>query len=138
MSHRQAKTIPTSADVTDFLTTLDSKQRDDSKMLIKIMQKISGKSPVLWGPSIIGFGAHHYKYTSGHEGDTFDIGFSPRKGKLSLYVTDNAEKFPDIRERLGKHSISKSCIYIKQLSDIDINALEDLIHAGYHDPTRVF
>lgn len=138
MSHYQAKTTPTSADVADFLTTLDSTQRHDSEKLIEIMQKISGKPPVLWGPSIIGFGAHHYKYTSGHEGDVFDIGFSPRKGKLALYITDNAEKFPDIRERLGKHSLSKSCLYIKQLSDIDINALEDLIHAGYHDATRVF
>lgn len=134
----KAKTIPTDADVAAFLAKLDDEQRHDSEKLIEIMQKISGKLPVMWGPSIIGFGTYHFTYESGREGDVFNIGFSPRKGKLSLYITDNPEKFLAVRERLGKHSVGKACIYIKRLSDIDINALEDLIHACYHDTSRKF
>lgn len=139
MVKAQNKTAPTSQDVLDFLATIaDRQQQKDSQTLIKMMQKISGKPPVMWEPSIIGFGQLHYKYESGREGDMPQLGFSPRKGKLSLYITDNAEKYPEIRARLGKHKISKACIYINKLSDVDINILEELIHTAYQDTSRVF
>lgn len=135
----QNKTVPTNSDVLEFLANLeDDQQRKDSETLIALMQKISGKPPVMWGPSIIGFGQRHYKYESGHEGDMPDIGFSPRKGKLSLYILDDASKFPDIQDRLGKHKTSKACLYINKLSDVDMNVLEALIRAGYQDSTRAF
>lgn len=134
------KTKPTNADVLEFLATqVDSdQQRQDSEILIDIMQKISGEPPVMWGPSIIGFGKSHYKYESGREGDVPVLGFSPRKGKLSLYITDDSTKYPKIRERLGKHKISKACIYINKLADIDMNVLEELIAAGFNDPTKAW
>lgn len=139
MTNKQNKTIPTTKNVLDFLAGLEDKQQQkDSQTLIAMMQKISGKPPVMWGPSIIGFGQLHYKYESGREGDMPMLGFSPRKGKFSLYITDNAEKYPEIRERLGKHKISKACIYINKLSDINQSVLEELIQAAHSDTTRVF
>lgn len=139
MANTQNKTIPTTSNVLDFIAQLgDKQQQKDSQTLIALMQKISGKPPVMWGPSIIGFGMVHYKYESGREGDMPLLGFSPRKGKLSLYITDNAEKYPEIRVRLGKHKISKACIYINKLSDINLSVLEELIQAAHSDTTRVF
>ena len=139
MVNTQNKTIPTTKDVLEFIAQLsDKQQQKDSQTLIAMMQKITGKPPVMWGPSIIGFGLQHYKYESGREGDMPMLGFSPRKGKLSLYITDNAEKYPEIRERLGKHKTSKACIYIHKLSDINLNVLEELIQTAHNDTTRVF
>lgn len=138
MASSQNKTLPTTQDVFDFLAGIDNKQQKDSQTLIEIMQKISNKPPVMWGPGIIGFGTLHYKYESGREGDIPQLGFSPRKGKFSLYITDNAQKYPEIRARLGKHKISKACIYIQKLSDVDIHVLEELILAAYRDTTRTF
>jgi hypothetical protein len=128
------QTVPTDSDVAEFLARLDDdQQRRNSETLVEIMQKISDKPPVMWGPAIIGFGSHHYKYASGREGDMPEIAFSPRKGKLTLYILDNAEKYPEIRKRLGKYTSSKACIYIKKLSDVDIKVLEELITAAYRD-----
>lgn len=134
----QNKTVPTSADVLHFLANFDDDQRKDSETLVALMQKVSGKPPVMWGPSIIGFGQYHYKYASGREGDAPAIGFSPRKGKMVLYITDDATKYQDITSRLGKHKTSKACVYINKLSDVDLGALEDLITAVYDDTTRMF
>lgn len=134
MATTQNKTIPTNSNVLDFLASLsDAQQRKDSEIIIAIMQKISGKPPVMWGPSIIGFGQHHYKYESGREGDMPLIGFSPRKGKLTLYLTYTPEKYANILGRLGKHKTSKACLYINKLSDVDINVLEELIRTAYGD-----
>lgn len=81
------KTIPNDNDAIDFLASLqDEQQRRDSEALISIMSQVSGELPVMWGSSIIGFGKVHYKYVSGREGEWMKIGFSPRKGKISLYV----------------------------------------------------
>lgn len=131
------KTVPTDAGVLDFLVALSNReQRADSEILIGMMQEISGKPPVMWGASIIGFGLHHYKYASGREGDEPVLGFSPRKGKLALYITNDATKYPEIRERLGKHKTGKACIYVTRLGDVDGDALKDLIRAGYADTMK--
>jgi len=132
MANAKIKTVPTSADVLEFLANLgDEQQRHDSEVLIEIMHKVSGKPPVLWGSAIIGFDSYHYKYASGREGDMPRIAFSPRKNKLTLYVIDDASKYPELRERLGKHKVSKACIYITRLSDVDMGALEELITVSY-------
>lgn len=137
MGKAQIQTVPTDSDVAEFLARItDDQERRDSETLIEMMQKISGKPPVMWGPAIIGFGSHHYKYASGREGDMPEIGFSPRKGKLSLYILDDAAKYPEIRKRLGKYTSSKACLYIKKLSDVDIKVLEELITAAYRDVDR--
>lgn len=90
------------------------------------MQKWSDSEPKMWGPSIIGFGNYHYKYASGHEGDAPVIGFSPRKAAFSLYVYSDTEKSKLLLPNLGKFKMSKACIYIKKLSDIDVSILKEL------------
>jgi hypothetical protein len=131
------KTIPTTTDVVDFLSTLDDEQqRRDSETLVALMERISSKPPVMWGPSIIGFGSYHYKYDSGREGDMPVIGFSPRKGKFALYITDDAEKYRDEFEELGKYKTSKGCIYINKLADVDVDKLKVLITKAYKEQKR--
>lgn len=126
------KTIPTQTDVIDFLATLESdEQRRDSEVLVEMMSDVSGEPPVMWGTSIIGFGVFTYKYASGREGEWMKIGFSPRKGKISLYVTYDASQFSEELEAVGKHAIGKGCIYITRLADIDVAALKRLIEKAY-------
>ena len=90
------------------------------------MQSISGFEPKMWGPSIIGFGNYHYKYASGHEGDAPVLGFSPRKAALTLYVYSDTERSKLLITELGKFKMSKACIYVKKLSDINTNVLKEL------------
>lgn len=131
------KTKPTHVTVESFLASVESdQQRRDSETLVKMMQTISGQPAVMWGPSIIGFGSYHYKYESGREGDMPLIAFSPRKGKLVLYVLDDATKYADILARLGKHKTSKACLYINKLADVDMAVLEELIGEAYKDATQ--
>jgi hypothetical protein len=115
------KTKPTEQSVAAFIDALpDETKRADAKALVKLMQRATGEKPKMWGPSIIGFGTHHYKYESGREGDTPLIGFSPRKPATVLYgVTASSE--------LGKHTTGKGCLYIKRLADIDQTLLASLI-----------
>jgi len=124
----KTKTTYTGKDVTDFVSTfVDNEQKKvDSFRLIELMQEWSGFEAKMWGPSIIGFGNYHYKYASGHEGDAPIIGFSPRKAAFSLYVFSATEKSEKLLADLGKFKMSKACIYIKKLSDINISTLQEL------------
>lgn len=124
----KTKTNYTEIDVKDFLDSyVDNEQKKaDSLQLIKLMQEWSDSEPKMWGPSIIGFGNYHYKYASGHEGDAPVIGFSPRKAAFSLYVYSDTEKSKLLLPNLGKFKMSKACIYIKKLSDIDVSILQEL------------
>lgn len=80
----------------------------------------------MWGPSIIGFGNYHYKYASGHEGDAPVLGFSPRKSALTFYVYSDTERSKFVLTKLGKFKMSKACIYVKKLSDINTDVLREL------------
>ncbi|MGE6395919.1 DUF1801 domain-containing protein [Chryseobacterium scophthalmum] len=124
----KTKTTYTEIDVKDFLDSyIDNEQKKaDSLQLIELMQEWSDSEPKMWGPSIIGFGNYHYKYASGHEGDAPVIGFSPRKAAFSLYVYSDTEKSKSLLPNLGKFKMSKACIYIKKLSDIDVSILQEL------------
>ncbi|HZV69526.1 MAG TPA: DUF1801 domain-containing protein [Saprospiraceae bacterium] len=121
-------TTETEVSVTDFINSyVDTQQKkDDSFRLIDLMREWSGFEPKMWGPTIIGFGSYHYKYESGHEGDCPIIGFSPRKTEFSLYVYSPTEKSKELLNDLGKFKIGKSCIYVKKLSDINVQILEEL------------
>lgn len=128
------KTIPGPASVEAFIDGLDDKQQaSDSRELVTMMSEISGQPPVMWGSVIIGFGSYHYKYASGREGDWAQIGFSPRKGKVSLYVTFDAARLTSEFPELGTYKISKGCIYIKRLADVDMSELKKLITKAYVD-----
>jgi hypothetical protein len=123
------KTTTTSKNVPDFIHEFaDTEQkRKESFELLELFRKISGYEPKMWGPSIIGFGSYHYKYKSGHEGDAPLVGFSPRKAAISLYVFTGFESHKHLLENLGKFKMGKACIYVKKLSDIDLQKLGTLI-----------
>lgn len=126
------KTIPNEASVTQFLDKISSHQKkEDAYFLLELMKDITGEVPVMWGPSIIGFGSYHYKYDSGREGDMLLTGFSPRAQNFSLYIMAGFDRYEPLMKKLGKHSTGKTCLYIKRLSDIDIEVLKELITTSY-------
>lgn len=128
------KTQPTSTSVAEFIASLDDERRQaECRQLVDLMQAVSGKEPVLWGPAIIGFGQYHYRYESGREGDFMRVGFSPRKQNLSIYIIPGFEPYQAILERLGKHKVGKSCLYIKRLEDVDRSALRELVRQSLVD-----
>lgn len=124
----KTKTAETEVKVTDFIHSFvdNDQKKEDSFRLIELMQKWSGFEAKMWGPSIIGFGSYHYQYASGHEGDAPMIAFSPRKAAFSLYVYSPREDNKHLLDNLGKFKITKGCIYIKKLADIDISILEKM------------
>ena len=122
------KNTPTDENVNEFLNGIENdKKREDSITILNLMKKITGEEPKMWGPSMIGFGSYHYKYDSGREGDWFLTGFSPRKRNFSLYIMAGFEQYENLLQKLGKHQTGKTCLYVNQLDDIDINILEELI-----------
>ncbi len=126
------KTTQTAVSVTAFInTSVDNEQKkQDSFQLIELMKKCSGFEPKMWGPTIIGFGTYHYKYASGHEGDSLLIGFSPRKNEFSLYVITPEDEHKQLLDKLGKYTMGKSCIYFKKLSDLNLAILEQMCKAA--------
>lgn len=124
----RTKTTYTGQNVIDFVNSYvdNDRKKADSYQLIELMQEWSGSEPKMWGSSIIGFGNYHYKYTSGHEGDAPVLGFSPRKAALTLYVYSDTEKSKILMTNLGKFKMSKACIYVKKLSDINTDILREL------------
>ena len=126
----ELKTKPTRVSVEKFIAGVDDEaKRQDCHELAEMMRRVTGAEPVMWGPSIVGFGSYHYRYESGREGDWMLAGFSPRKRDLTVYVMagfkGNAEK---TLARLGKHKASSGgCLYLKRLSDVDLGVLEELV-----------
>ncbi len=126
------KTKPTTASVHQFLDAVtDGTKRSDCYTLLEAIQEITQKDPVMWGPSIIGFGSYHYKYDTGREGDMILAGFSPRKQNITIYMMAGFGRYPELMQRLGKYKTGKSCLYIKRLSDIDMDILLQLIASSY-------
>jgi hypothetical protein len=122
------KTKPTKVSVASYIATLpDTVKRADAKVLVKLMQSITGEKPKMWGPSIIGFGACHYKYESGREGDMPIVAFSPRKAASVIYGLRGDGSSAPLLGKLGKHTTGKGCLYIKNLADVDSKVLEELI-----------
>ena len=112
----------------DFIDDLrDEQQKADCKKLITIFRKASGAKPKMWGNSIIGFGKYHLVYESGREFDWMLCGFSPRKGKMSLYIMTGFAKYGDYLQKLGKHKTGKSCLYLKSLADADEDVLFNMV-----------
>lgn len=130
MGKSENKTKPTAQLVNDFIAAIDDPaKRVDCEKLLEIMTRISGYSPMMWG-NIVGFGEYHYVYDSGREGDFFRVGFSPRAQNLTIYIMPGYQDFSEELLRLGKHKMGKSCLYIKTLSHVDIDVLEDIVMKG--------
>lgn len=135
------KTVATNASVNDFINNLpDATQQDDSKKLVDLFTRITGEKPVMWGTALVGFGLVSLTYASGRKVEWLRVGFSPRKGKLSLYVTFDALKLTSKFPNLGKYKLGKGCIYINKLADVDMGELEKLVRVawdtGYEQPAR--
>lgn len=127
----ELKTRETDAAVEGFLDRVEpAAKREDARVLAELMGRISGEPATMWGPSIIGFGSYHYRYDSGHEGDMCRMGFSPRKAALTLYLNDWPGR-EALLARLGRHTTSKACLYIRKLADVDAAVLEELIRRSW-------
>jgi len=128
------KTKPTSADAVKFLECLeDHKKRSDSLEVLKMMREVTGKEPVMWGESIVGFDQYTIKDSKGKENVWPLIAFSPRVQNLTLYIMPGTERYGDFLQKLGKHTTGKVCLYIKRLSDVDMNVLKSIIGISYQD-----
>ena len=124
----ELKTKPNKARIEKFLDNVkDEKKRNDSYKILDLMKRITKEKPVMWGPSIIGFGSYHYKYASGREGDFFLTGFSPRKQSLTLYIMSGFNGYEELMKKLGKYKTGSSCLYINKLEDVDLKVLKTLI-----------
>ena len=128
MAAAKNKTVATNDSVETFIAGVDNEtKRNDSYELLNMMGEITGHSAVLWGTSLVGFGSYRYKYASGHEGEFFMTGFSPRKQALTVYIMPGFAEYDKILDRLGKFKTGKSCLYLKKLDDIDRNLLKEMI-----------
>jgi hypothetical protein len=124
----QAKTKENDLDISQFIERIENeKRREDARKLLTLFSETTGLAARMWGDSIIGFGSYHYKYDSGHEGDAAITGFSPRKAKISLYLTTGPEDRVALLAKLGKHTAGVGCVYINKLADIDEDVLKELI-----------
>lgn len=122
------KTKKNHASVSEYLNAIgDDQKRKDAKTVAKIMKRVTGERPRMWGTSIVGYGDHHYTYANGRKGDWMLSGFSPRKQALTLYIMSGFSKYRSLLKKLGKHTTGKSCLYIKKLDDVDLEVLEQLI-----------
>lgn len=120
--------------VKGYIASLEDEQIiKDSQTLLKMMGQISGKKPTLTNEGTIAFDTYHYKYDSGREGDALVIGFHPRKGKITVYLMDGTTRYSKLLAKLGKHTITGYCVYIKQLSDIELSILEQIIQQSYEN-----
>src|SRR5574343_1581149 len=126
----EIKTKVHNGDVVEFIHSFadTEKKIEDALQLLDFMRKVTGFEAKMWGPSIIGFGKYHYKSDrSKQEGDWPLVGFSPRKAAISLYVYSGCEGQDELLQQLGKYKMGKGCIYVKKLSDINLEALEGLV-----------
>jgi len=133
----ELKTKLTGASVTAFLEKVaDERRRRDCYTIVELMSKATRSEPAMWGPSIVGFGSHPLRYTSGREIDWMIIAFSPRKQDLTLYLSADFPSREELLAKLGKYKISKACLYIKTLDDIHLPTLRKMISASVKSVTQ--
>lgn len=122
------KTTQTSISVDDYISAIkDETMRKDSFSLTQLIKKQTGLEPKMWGPSIVGFGSHHYKYESGREGDSPNIAFSPRASSIAIYLSGNFDDRETLLQKFGKYKSDKGCVHIKTLAEIDKDVLKKMI-----------
>lgn len=131
------KTKANSASVTDYFAAIDDDtRRKDCQALAKLMSDATKYPAQMWGTSIVGFGTYHYKYASGHEGDSCLVGFASRKGDISLYGLRAADDAEQLLAKLGRHKSGKGCVYIKTLADVDQTVLAKLLASAAANTKR--
>lgn len=128
------KTVATKQPVSEFIASIeDLQRRRECKKIMKLMRRVTGQRAVMWGDSIVGFDTYKYKRANGQEFEFFRTGFSPRKTTLTLYIMPGYSDFSALLKKLGPHKKGKSCLYLKRLSDVDMDVLEELVQAGYDE-----
>jgi hypothetical protein len=139
MGKYKTKTKVTPVSVGEFISTIESETRQaDAKALLKIFKEATGWKPRMWGPTIIGFGAYHYTYESGHSGSICAVGFSPRKANLVIYAADFPGK-SELLKQLGKHKGGiKQCLYINKLADVQIDSRKEIIKKSLVEPGKTW
>jgi hypothetical protein len=132
-----AKTKLEAESVASFLDRVAPPQRQaEARRLVAVFSEVTGFQPRLWTGGMVGFGSYDYTYATGHSGTSLATGFAPRKAELSIYILPGYGAFGDILARLGKHRIGKSCLYVRNLDQIDEAVLRELIAAGLEDLRR--
>ena len=122
------KTKPTEVSARSHIAAIaNDEQRNDAQTLVALMRRVTRQEPIMWGPSIVGFGSYHYKYASGHEGDSDLAGFAVRGSELIVYIAAGFEGRDVLLAKLGKHKTGKVCIYIRRLANVDLTVLETLV-----------
>jgi hypothetical protein len=127
----EPKTKPTDVPVDEFLATVDGPRRAQSDVVRDLMTRVTGVEPVMWGPSIVGYGTMVYDNTSGSGYEWPVVGFSPRKGAMTLYLLDGHDDEKPLLDRLGPHTTGKSCLYLKKLDGVDLGVLEQLVAGAW-------
>lgn len=127
----ELKTTATDASVREFLAAQPAPRDEQGMTLLELFEDVTGAPGRMWGPSMVGFGEAHYQYATGREGDTMRVGFSPRKGAISLYGLQSYGSNAELVEGLGKTRLGKGCIYVNKLEDVDLDALRTLVRAAW-------
>jgi hypothetical protein len=131
------KTKPTNASVEDYIASrANAQQRTDCRELMALFKKVTRQSPRMWGPSIVGYGSYRYTYESGRTGEAPLAGYAIRGRELVVYLMAEGEKQRSLLSKLGKHKMGKSCLYFKQLADLDRSVLEKLVVGSVADVRR--
>jgi hypothetical protein len=134
----ELKTKATAASVEEFIDSVaDEQRREDCRAVAAIMQRVTNAKPKMWGPSIVGFGDYRYQGSNNKYTDWFVVGFSPRKDALTLYLQGGIMQSGDLLEKLGRHKTGKGCLYIKKMSDIDLDVLTAIVQRAMSKPGGV-
>ena len=132
-------TQPTDVSVEDFIAAVEHPvRRADAVTLDGIFREVTGWSPRMWGPTIIGYGSYDYTYDTGYSGTSLATGFSPRKANQVLYIMPGYQDYAPLLERIGKHKLGKSCLYLTQLKNNDLDVIAELIALGVKDLSKKY
>ena len=133
----ELKTKPTKVSAKSHIAAIaNEEQRNDAQTLVALMRRVTKQEPVMWGPSIVGFGSYHYKYASGHEGDSALAGFAVRGSELVVYLAPGFQGRDVLLAKLGKHRTGKVCVYMRRLANVDLKVLETLVARSVADTKR--
>jgi len=131
------KTKPTRASVGDYIASrANAQQRADCRELMALFRKVTGRPPRMWGPSMVGYGGYRYTYESGRTGEAPLAAFAIRGRDLVVYLWPEGAKQRSLLARLGKHTMGKSCLYFRQLADLDRSTLEKLVVGSIAEARR--
>ena len=122
----------TDKDVNAFIDSIENQVRQaDARVLLDLLQDITGDEPKIWGKSIIGYGKYSYQRKNGDEFEWFNVGFSPGKAHMTMYVMYNINEQVELLQQLGPHKTGKGCLYVKRLEQIDLSVLRMILEKSH-------